>query len=128
MFLLVSGFPHSCVDFSWDYLPNKLKSESEIVLSCLTLCNSMDCLPGCSVHGILQARILEWVAISFSRDLPVSGIEPGSPALQADSLLSEPLRKLPKKLIALKSLTQSLLLGIPQTQTQTKILLLSMVR
>ena len=36
--------------------------------SCLTLCDSMDCrLPGSSVHGILQARILEWVAISFSR-------------------------------------------------------------
>ena len=35
---------------------------------CLTLCNSMECsLPGSCVHGILQARILEWVAISFSR-------------------------------------------------------------
>ena len=39
---------------------------------CLTLCDSMDCgLPGSSVHGILQARILEWVAISFSRCIPV---------------------------------------------------------
>ena len=37
--------------------------------SCLTLCNPMDCrLPGSSIHGILQARILEWVAISFSRE------------------------------------------------------------
>ena len=36
--------------------------------SCPTLCNSMDCSPpGSSVHGILQARILEWVAIPFSR-------------------------------------------------------------
>ena len=36
--------------------------------SCLTLCNSMDCsLPGSSVHGIFQERILEWVTISFSR-------------------------------------------------------------
>ena len=43
-----------------------------------------------SVHGILQARILEWAAIFFSRDLPDPGIEPGSPALQADSLPSEP--------------------------------------
>ena len=51
----------------------------------------MDCsLPGSSVPGILQARILEWVAISFSRDLPNPGIEPGSPALQADALPSEP--------------------------------------
>ena len=38
--------------------------------SCLTLCNPMDCsLPGSSVHGILQARLLEWVAISFSRGI-----------------------------------------------------------
>ena len=50
-------------------------------------------LPGSSVHGILQARILEWVAIPFSEDLPDSGTEPGSPALQADSLPSEPPRK-----------------------------------
>ena len=39
-----------------------------------------------SVPGILQARILEWVAISFSRDLPDPGIKPVSPAWQADSL------------------------------------------
>ena len=39
--------------------------------------------------AILQARILEWVAISFSRDLPNPGIEPRSPALQAHSLLTE---------------------------------------
>ena len=56
----------------------------------------VDCsLPGSSVHGILQARILEWVAISFSRDLPNPGIEPRSPALWADALLSEPPGKLP---------------------------------
>ena len=40
---------------------------SEVAQSCPTLCNPMDSLPGSSVHGILQARILEWVAISFSR-------------------------------------------------------------
>ena len=51
-------------------------------------------MPDSSVHGILQARILEWVAISFSRDLPDPGIEPWSPALQADSLPSEPPVKL----------------------------------
>ena len=52
----------------------------------------MDCyLPGSSVHGILQARILEWVASSFSRRLSDPGIKPKSPALQADSLLTEPL-------------------------------------
>ena len=38
------------------------------IQSCLTLCDPMDCSPpGSSVHGILQARILEWVAIPFSR-------------------------------------------------------------
>ena len=60
---------------------------------CLTLCNPMDCSwPGSPVHGVLQARMLEWVAIPFSGDLPNPGVEPGSPALQADSLPSEPLR------------------------------------
>ena len=50
----------------------------------------MDCSPpGSSVHGISQARILEWVAISFSRGFS-PGIELRSPALQADSLPSEP--------------------------------------
>ena len=61
----------------------------------MTVGNPMDCsLPGFSVHGILQARILEWVAISFSRDLPDPGIKPRSPALQADALTSEPPGKL----------------------------------
>ena len=45
-----------------------LKSESEVAQSCPTLHDPVDCSPpGSSVHGILQARILEWVAISFSR-------------------------------------------------------------
>ena len=44
----------------------KVKSESEVAQSCLTLRNPMDCsLPG-SVHGIFQARVLEWGAIAFS--------------------------------------------------------------
>ena len=43
-----------------------------------------------TVHGILQARILEWVAFPSPRKLPNGGIELGSPALQADSLPSEP--------------------------------------
>ena len=46
-------------------------------------------LPGSSVHGILQGRILEWVAIPFSRGTSRPGLEPGSPALQADYLPSE---------------------------------------
>ena len=45
-----------------------LESESEVTQSCLTLCNPMDCsLPGSSAHGIFQSRVLEWVAISFSK-------------------------------------------------------------
>ena len=47
--------------------------------SCVQLCNPMDCSPPDSfVHGILQARILKWVAISSSGDLPDPGIEPAS--------------------------------------------------
>ena len=46
----------------------KEKKESEVAQSCLTLCDPMNYSPpGFSVHGILQARILDWVAIFFSR-------------------------------------------------------------
>ena len=46
----------------------KKESESEVTQSCLTLCDPVDCsLPGSSIHGILQERVLEWVAISFCR-------------------------------------------------------------
>ena len=45
----------------------KVKSESEVAQSCLTLSDPMDCgLPGSPVHGIFQARVLEWGAIAFS--------------------------------------------------------------
>ena len=73
----------------------KVKSESEVAQSCPTLRNPMDCsLPGSSVHGIFQARVLEWGAIAFSlinaaaaKSLqscltlhdPVDGSPPGSP-------------------------------------------------
>ena len=66
------------------------KSESEVAQSCLTLCDPMDCsLPGSTLHGILQAGILEWVAISFSRG---SSRPRGDcrPTLQADALTSKP--------------------------------------
>ena len=46
----------------------KVKSESEVTQSCPTLSDPMDCsLPGSSVHGIFQARVLEWGAIAFSK-------------------------------------------------------------
>ena len=84
----------------------KVKSESEVAQSCPTLCNPMDCsLPGSSVHGIFQAKILEWVAIVFSKWQsaavakscqscptlcdPIDGSPPGSPIpgiLQARTL------------------------------------------
>ena len=64
---------------------------SEVSQSCPTLRNPMDSsLPGSAIHGIFQARILEWAAISFSGDLPNPGIEPVSPALRTDTLPSEP--------------------------------------
>ena len=56
----------------------------------LTLCDPMDH----TVHGIFQARILEWVAVPSPRDLSNPGIKPRSPALQADSLPTEPQGKL----------------------------------
>ena len=49
----------------------KVKSESEVAQSCLTLGNPMDCsLPGSSAHGIFQARVLEWGAIAFFSEWP----------------------------------------------------------
>ena len=61
---------------------------------CLTLCNILDCSqPGSPVHGILQAKILEWIAISYSRVLTDPGIEPtslGSPALAGGFFTTEP--------------------------------------
>ena len=69
-------------------LPNALVSK--VTHSCPTLCDPMDCsLPGFSVHGIFQVRVLEWVAISSPGDLPDTGIKLGSPALQTDTLPSE---------------------------------------
>ena len=62
-----------------------------VTQSCLSLCDPMGCSPpGSSVHGILQARKLEWVAIRFFRDVRDPEMEPRSSALQADSLLPEP--------------------------------------
>ena len=57
-----------------------------------TLCDPMDCsLPGSSLHGILQARVLEWVAIFLLQGIfPTQGPNPGPPASQADALTSKP--------------------------------------
>ena len=78
-----------------DDLCDETQRESEVAQSCLTLCDPMDCsLSSSSIHGIFQARVLEWIGIPFSGDLPDPGIEPRSPALQADSVPSEPPGKL----------------------------------
>ena len=61
----------------------RIKINVLVTQSCLNLCSPMGCNPpGSSIHGSLQARILEWVAISFSRGYPNPGIEPGSLALR----------------------------------------------
>ena len=79
----------------------------KVAQSCLTLCDPMDY----TVHGILQARILEWVAFSFSRgDLPNPGIEPRSHALPADSLPAEPQGKAMNAGVGSLSLLQGIFL------------------
>ena len=89
--------------------------------SCLTICNPTDCSPpGSSVHGILQARTLEWVAISSSGDLPNPGIELASPALADRFFTTEP----PGKLIMLTLLpTKPLPSGLGSNVTTKKNLL-----
>ena len=68
--------------------------ECSAAQSCLTLWDPMDCsLPGSSIHGIFQARVQEWVAISFFRGSSRPRDRTRSPALQADALPSEPPAK-----------------------------------
>ena len=76
------------------YYNKKTKGIVKVAQSCLTLCNPMNCsLPDSSVHGILQARILEWVAIPFFSGSPQPRDRTWSPTLQADSSPSEPSGK-----------------------------------
>ena len=66
--------------------------------------------PGSSVHGTLQAKVLEWVAMPSSRGSSDPGIEPGSPALQADSLPSEPPgRQLGQQIVIIKKPSSQLI-------------------
>ena len=72
----------------------------KVAQSRLNLFDTVNCrLPVSSIHAILQARILEWVAITFLGDLLNPGIKPGTPALQADSELSEPPGKPQKSIL-----------------------------
>ena len=68
-----------------------MEAQNVVAQSCPTFCHPMGYSPpGSFVHGILKARILEWVAISFPWGSFHPGIKPGPPTLQADSLQSEP--------------------------------------
>ena len=63
-----------------------------------------------TVHGILQARILKWIAFPFSGVLPNPGIEPRSPTLQVDSLPTEPQGKPKNTGVSILSLLQQIFL------------------
>ena len=88
IFDLVKILPSSPdLDFMSSVLLDKVPSEVLVAQPSLALWDPMDCsLRGSSVHGILQARILEWVAMPSSR----GSSQPRSPTLRADSLPSEP--------------------------------------
>ena len=81
---------HHDITYKWN-----LKCVFLVAQSCLILCDPMDCSqPGSCDHGVSPARILDGLPCLTPGDLPNPGIEPRSPTLQADSLLSEPLGKL----------------------------------
>ena len=85
------------------YVADAKKNKFWITQSCPTLCDPMDSNPpGSSVHGILQARILEWVAIPFSRGSSQATDRIQSPALQVYSLPSELPGKFKKNRAELK--------------------------
>ena len=88
---------------------------------CPTLCNPMDYI----VQGILQARMLEWVAFPFSRGYSQLGIKPRSPTLQADSLPAEPQGK-PKN-TGVGSLSFLQLIFLTQELNQTLNLVIELV-
>ena len=79
--------------------------------SCLTLCNPMDY----TVHGILQARILEWISFPFSRGSSQPGIEPRSPVLKSDFLPVAPPGKLKER-------------GVMKSQDSNSVTVLKAVR
>ena len=99
-------------------VPPRLKAMAVRFRLCPTLCDSMGCsAPGASVHGILQARILKWVAVSFSRAIfATRRWNPGLPGLQADALRSEP----PGKSIWIGSLF-SLVAQNPPAMRETRV-------
>ena len=92
-------FPNIFIPYIYIYIYIFIRRGSDAVhvcaQSCPTLCNPMDCsLSGSSVHGILQARILEWVALPFSRNLPNPGLNLHLLLWQVGSLPAAPPGKL----------------------------------
>ena len=79
----------------WQFNESGKECWCSVTQLCPTLHNPMDCsLTGSSVHGISHARILEWVAIFYTRDLPDQGIKPAmSPALAGGFFTTEPSGK-----------------------------------
>ena len=95
-FICVAGyscslyFSHCCIIVHFVSKKAKTKVKVLFVQLCLNLCDPVDFSSlGSYIRGTSQVGSLEWVTIPFSRDLPDPGIEPTSPMLQADSLLSE---------------------------------------
>ena len=100
-----------------DEVHQMVKMKVLVTQMCLTLFNSMDfSLPGFSVHGFLQARILGWVAISFSRGSSQPRTEPRSLGWQADSLPWEPPGK-PRQVVVTQSTAK--LLGVMRSTQDT---------
>ena len=93
--MMQAAVPPPCSVLTRPELSEARKKESKVAQSFPTLCDPMDCsLPGSSFHGIFQAKILEWVAISF----PKVSSQPRSPALQADAITISGTREACQKL------------------------------
>ena len=91
---LLSSSSSSMHVFRWQ-IPQRKKEESEVAQLCPTLSDAMDCSPlGSSVHGIFQARVLEWVAIAFSQ---IHAWESLSPILAQLNLKAQDWRMLPPR-------------------------------
>ena len=115
-----SGFRDPCLSLFSQYSSTHLLVVVIQSLSHVQLLQHQDCsLPGSSVHGISQAKILQWVAISFSRGSSRPEIEPGSPALQVNSLLTE----FQGKSLVFYSFTKDLLYKYSSKDENVKILL-----
>ena len=93
------GETGTLLPYLWEYklvqlLWRTVEKKKLVAQSCPTLCDPIDCsppsLPGSSIHGIFQARILKWLPFPSPGDLLDPGIEPRSTVLQANALPSEP--------------------------------------